>query len=80
MSVLCHAVHARPEPFAISLPSIAIPLGHLSGGEPVPRTIPTKVGICPGLGPATGRTDLACDDSDGDGRLVVWPAAMFPNR
>jgi len=74
MSVLCQAVHVRPEPFAISLPSVAIPLGHLSGGEPDPGTIPTKVGTCPRLGPRNGRTNLACDDSDGDGRLVVWPS------
>ena len=78
MSVLCQAVHARPEPFAISLPSVAIPLGHLSGGEPDPGTIPTKVGICPRLGPGTGRTDLACDDNDGDGQLVVWPSDDAP--
>ena len=67
MSVLCQAVHARPEPFAISLPSVAIPLGHLSGGAPDPGTIPTKVSICPRLGLGTGRTDLACEDSDGVG-------------
>ena len=49
MSVLCQAVHARPEPFAIRSHTA----GHLSGGAPDPGTIPTKVGICPRLGPGT---------------------------
>jgi hypothetical protein len=49
MSVLCQAMHARPEPFAISSHTA----GHLSGGAPDPGTIPTKVSNCSRLGPGT---------------------------
>ena len=49
MSVVCQAMHARPEPFAISSHTA----GHLSGGAPDPGTIPTKVSNCSRLGPGT---------------------------
>jgi hypothetical protein len=41
---------------------------------PAAHHSPKMVGICPRLGRGTGRTNPACDDSDGNARWVVWPS------